>query len=91
MNDDATLEFTIEPFVPSQPGPHVLASITAAEAEGASVSVGPFGTTATAPRDRIATIAAAVLDAALRNGASRVSLQVSTSDPTQPTTAIADD
>ncbi|MGI9613637.1 MAG: thiamine-binding protein [Acidimicrobiales bacterium] len=74
--DAATLEFTIEPFVPARPGRHVTASIEAAESAATSVEVGPFGTTASAPVGRIGVIAAAVIDAAMSNGASRVSLQV---------------
>ena len=72
----ATLEFTIEPFVPARPGPHVTASIAAAESIATSVEVGPFGTTASGPVGQIGVIAAAVIDAAMSNGASRVSLQV---------------
>jgi uncharacterized protein YqgV (UPF0045/DUF77 family) len=77
-----TLEFTIEPFVPAKPGPHVTESIAAAESIAGSVEVGPFGTTVSAPVEEIGTIAAAVIDAAMLNGASRVSLQVSI-DPTR--------
>lgn len=85
MSDDAMVEFTIEPFVPSQPGRHVLASIEAAEAMAESVEVGPFGTIARGPADRIGAIAQAVIDAGLSNGASRISLQV-TFDGTDETT-----
>lgn len=84
MSDEAILEFTVEPFVPSDPGPHVLASIEAATATGTAVDVGPFGTTVTAPADRLPAIARAVLEAALSNGASRVSLQVSTGGEPTP-------
>ena len=76
MTDTATLEFTIEPFVPARPGPHVTASIEAAERAAAAVDVGPFGTTAAGPADEIGKIAAAVIEAAVTHGASRVSMQV---------------
>lgn len=78
MTDNAVLEFTVEPFVPANPGPHVLASIEAARETATSVEVGPFGTTATGDTSEIATIAQQVIAAALANGASRVSLQIST-------------
>ena len=76
MTDEARLEFTIEPFVPANPGPHVTASIEVAETMAASVDVGPFGTTANGPAEHMGAIAAAVIDAAVSNGASRVSLQI---------------
>ena len=78
MTDRAVLEFTVEPFVPAKPGPHVTASIDAARGTAIDVDVGPFGTTVTAKTSNIADIARAVVDAALSNGASRVSLQVGT-------------
>jgi hypothetical protein len=34
------LEFTVEPFLPAQPGPHVTAPIDAATASGPDVTVG---------------------------------------------------
>ena len=39
------VEFTIEPFVEGEPGPHVRAAVEAAEADGVTVDFGPFGTT----------------------------------------------
>ena len=39
------LEFTVEPFVEGAPGPHVTAAVAAADALGATVEFGPFGTT----------------------------------------------
>lgn len=77
MTARAVLEFTVEPFVPAKPGPHVTASIDAARGSAIAVEVGPFGTTVTATASDIAEITRAVVDAALSNGASRVSLQVS--------------
>ncbi len=77
MSEEAMLEFTVEPFVPDKPGPHVTASIDAARATAAEVEVGPFGTTARGAASEIAGITQAVVEAALSNGATRVSLQVS--------------
>ena len=39
------VEFTIEPFVEGEPGPHVRAAVEAAEQSGVTVDFGPFGTT----------------------------------------------
>lgn len=73
-------EFTIEPFEPSDPGPHVTAAIAAAEA-GAStdviIDVGPFGTAITGPAAAVLQLVHDVNSAALANGATRVSLQIS--------------
>lgn len=83
MTDHVTLEFTVEPFVPTEPGPHVLASIETARRRGLDVDVGPFGTTAAGTAEDIADAAKAVITAALANGATRISLQIST-QPTEP-------
>lgn len=71
------LEFTIEPFVDGEPGPHVLAAIDAAEALGADVEFGPFGTACRVDRETVPDVVAAIVRAALANGASHVSLHVS--------------
>ena len=70
-------ELLVEPFVPGDPGRHVLEAWSAAEAVGASLEVGPFGTVVRA------STAAAVFDAldaavraAIANGATRVSTQI---------------
>jgi uncharacterized protein YqgV (UPF0045/DUF77 family) len=38
------VEFTVEPFVEGQPGPHVRAAVAAVEAHGITVEFGPFAT-----------------------------------------------
>jgi uncharacterized protein YqgV (UPF0045/DUF77 family) len=81
VTERVTLEFTIEPFTPSLPGPHVVASIDAARATSAEVEVGPFGTTVVAAADEIAETTRAVITAALANGATRISMQISTDQP----------
>jgi hypothetical protein len=68
------LEFTIEPFVEGQPGPHVLSAIEAAQAFGYGIDFGPFGSTCSVPADQAAEVARAVLAAAFANGATHVSL-----------------
>ena len=70
------LEFTIEPFVDGHPGRHVTEAIVAASALAVDVQVGPFGTSCRAPLTDAGDVARAVIDAALANGATHVSLHV---------------
>ncbi|MCU0259622.1 MAG: thiamine-binding protein [Ilumatobacteraceae bacterium] len=70
------LEFTIEPFVEGRPGPHVTAAIEALEALGATVDVGPFGSSCTGTTDQLPELVAAVTRAALANGATHVTLDI---------------
>jgi hypothetical protein len=69
-----TLEFTIEPFVEGHPGPHVLEAVAAAEALGATVEFGPFGSSCTVSADLAAQVAGAVIAAAFAHGATHVLL-----------------
>lgn len=87
------VEFTIAPFVDGDPGPHVTRAIEAAEAHGADVEIGPFGSSCLVDDDRCATVVAAVLDAAFAHGADHVDIDVSAvgappaspgEDPTSP-------
>ncbi len=71
------VEFTVEPFVEGNPGRHVLAAIEAAQAGGLAADVGPFSTIVEGDRSAALDAVGALLAAALKNGASRVSLQVS--------------
>ena len=68
------LEFTIEPFVEGEPGPHVLRAIEAAQALGFEIEFGPFGSSCEIPVDRAGDVTKAVLEAAFANGATHVSL-----------------
>lgn len=70
------VEFTIEPFVEGAPGPHVTAAIEAVERLGATVEIGPFGTTLRVQPVDAGRIVAALLDAAYANGATHVSIHV---------------
>lgn len=79
-------EFTIEPFEPAVPGPHVQAAIdaavNAATASGEiTVDVGPFGTSIEGPGDAVLAIIASVNEAAIRHGATRVSMQLTVREP----------
>lgn len=70
------MEFTIEPFHEGKPGPHVLAAVAAAEALGATIEFGPFGSTCTVPADRVAAVSGAIVAEAFAHGATHVSLHV---------------
>jgi uncharacterized protein YqgV (UPF0045/DUF77 family) len=71
-------EFTVEPFNPGEPGPHVTAAFSAAEACGASLEVGPFGTLLRGATDEVVFAAVdAAVRAAVNAGATRVSFQLS--------------
>lgn len=76
----AQLEFTIEPFVEGQPGPHVTAAIDAARAAGVDVDVGPFGSSCTVAVDEVGAVVGSVTAAALANGATHVSIHVARED-----------
>jgi uncharacterized protein YqgV (UPF0045/DUF77 family) len=70
-------DFTVEPFVPGAPGPHVTAAIDAARGTGANLVVGPFGNEVSANDD--ATVLRAVakaLEAGMAAGATRVAIEV---------------
>ena len=68
------LEFTIEPFVEGQPGPHVISAIEAAQALGFEIEFGPFGSSCSVPATEAGRVARVVLDAAFANGATHISL-----------------
>ena len=76
MTSVVRVEFTIEPFVEGRPGEHVTAAIEAARRHSAAVDVGPFGTVCDADEGAVAVLIGAVVDAAVRNGASHVALNV---------------
>lgn len=78
------LEFTIEPFVEGQPGPHVRAAIAAVEAAGVEVDFGPFGSTCWAPPDQMPSVVATIVGEAFANGATHVSLHVASSADRPP-------
>ncbi|MBS1264704.1 MAG: hypothetical protein MAG471_00530 [Acidimicrobiaceae bacterium] len=73
-----TAEFTIEPFVEGDPGPHVLAAIEVAESAGLAVEIGPFGTSVSGDPEVVLSTVDGILRAAVGNGATRISLQVNT-------------
>jgi uncharacterized protein YqgV (UPF0045/DUF77 family) len=70
------VEFTVEPFVEGQPGPHVTAAVDAATAAGAEVEFGPFGSTCQVDEDQMPDVVAAITRAAFDHGATHVALHV---------------
>jgi uncharacterized protein YqgV (UPF0045/DUF77 family) len=80
------IEFLVEPFEEGRPGPHVAASIEAARAPGREPEVGPFGTTVDVDPGDAGRVVASVVDAALSNGATRVTIQLDAvgTDTTRP-------
>ena len=73
-------EFTVEPFVEGEPGPHVRAALAAAEdvaaRTGLRVEFGPFGTSIAGTDAAVLDAVDAVVRAAVGAGATRVSLQL---------------
>ena len=74
------LEFTVEPFVEGNPGPHVTAAVRAAEAAGGTVEFGPFGSTCNAADEHMPTVIAELVRAAFANGASHVTMHVAAAE-----------
>lgn len=72
----ARAEFTIEPFVDGQPGPHVDAAIAAVRTLGLEPEIGPFGTAVSGEESVVTDAVAALLVAARKAGARRVSVHV---------------
>ena len=70
----ARAEFTVEPFEEGNPGPHVQAAIAAAAPLVAEI--GPFGTSIEGQIHEVLAAAERVVLAAMKAGASRVSLNV---------------
>jgi uncharacterized protein YqgV (UPF0045/DUF77 family) len=73
---ELVLEFTVEPFVEGEPGPHVRAAVDAVAGEGLAVDFGPFGTTVRGDEAAVLPAVDRLVRAAVAAGATRVSLQV---------------
>ena len=80
MSKICSAEFLVEPFEEGNPGPHVVAAVTAVEALGFEPEVGPFGTTIEGDPHLVMEAVKQLLDAATDAGASRVSIQVNACD-----------
>ncbi|MGH9296070.1 MAG: thiamine-binding protein [Acidimicrobiales bacterium] len=70
------LEFTVEPFEPGAPGPHVKAAQAVAAEAGGELAVGPFGTSLRGEDEQVIDAVGSVVRAAIGAGATRVTLQV---------------
>lgn len=69
-------EFTVEPFVDADPGPHVLAAIDEVRSRGFEAEIGPFGTAIAGDAAAVTEAIGAMLEAARAAGATRVALQI---------------
>lgn len=79
MSAVLVVEFTVEPFVEGDPGPHVRAAVEAAEQAGLTVDFGPFGTTVSGEDAVVLDAVDGMLRAATAAGATRISLQLARS------------
>jgi len=75
-SEKAKAEFTIEPFMEGDPGPHVKETISLAKESGLDVEVGPFGTTVIGEQERVFELVSELVKTSMGHGASRISLQV---------------
>ena len=75
-SEKAKAEFTIEPFMEGDPGPHVKETIYVAKQSGLNVEIGPFGTTVIGEQETVFELVSELVKTAMDNGASRISLQV---------------
>lgn len=69
-------EFTVEPFVEAQPGPHVLAAVSAVEALGFVVDFGPFASEFSGSDEDVVDAVSVLVREAYAHGATRVSVQI---------------
>ena len=84
------VEFTIEPFVEAQPGPHVTAPVDALTALGFDVDVGPFGSGCEVASDQIGNVVATIVRTAIEHGATHVNVDVSAIDEATSAVRTAD-
>lgn len=69
-------EFTVEPFTPGAPGPHVLAAVQVAAESNLDTEFGPFGTNIRGDDRAVLDAVDAVSRAAIAHGATSVSTQI---------------
>jgi isopentenyldiphosphate isomerase len=70
------VEFTVEPFVEGSPGRHVTEPLEALRALGIEVDFGPFGSGCVTSSEQAGDVVAAIVSAALSNGATHVNIDV---------------
>lgn len=78
MVNTCRVEFVIEPFSDGQPGAHVLAGISAIEAQGLMVAMGPFGSVVEGPTEAVSDAISSMVKSAMADGANRVLVEVTT-------------
>jgi len=78
--DVQRVEFTVEPFVEGNPGRHVTEPLAALRAIGIDVDFGPLGSGCVTSSDRAGDVVAAIVSAALANGATHVNIDVAAID-----------
>ena len=77
------VEFTTEPFELDGFPDHAKAARRAVDEAGLTVDVGPFGTSAEGEAEAALAAVARLLRDGLTEGATRISIQVSTLDPSE--------
>lgn len=83
-------EFLVEPFVEGSPGPHVTAAVEAFRERELSVDLGPFASSVRGEIDVVADAIAAMVRAAMVNGASSIRLQVAATPEEIPVPTLRD-
>ena len=83
-------EFLVEPFIEGTPGVHVTAAVEAFADHDLPVELGPFASTVTGGVDVMADAIAAMIRAAMTNGATSVQLRVAASPEKIPIPSIRD-
>ena len=71
-----TAEFMIEPFNEGAPGSHVVAGVSAIQARGLTVEMGPFGSTVSGKVEEVSLAVSAMVTAAVNDGAERVLVEL---------------
>jgi uncharacterized protein YqgV (UPF0045/DUF77 family) len=89
-DENIAAEFLVEPFVEGAPGPHVTAAVEAFRGQDLPVDLGPFASTSSGGLDAIVDAIAAMIRAAMRNGASSVQLRVAPTVEELPVPTLRD-
>ena len=76
------VEFTVEPFIEGSPGRHVTEPLEAVKALGIEVEFGPFGSGCVTSTAQAGDVVAAIVRAALENGATHVNIDVASMEST---------
>ena len=74
--DQLRVEFTVEPFVEGEPGPHVTAAVDGVRAAGLEAEMGPFSTVAQGDAEVVADAVRRLVAGATASGATRLNIQI---------------